>query len=268
MRSCDEIVEWISASLDGELTADEQAALNEHIACCPACSALLDDLRALHAAAAQEEEVSAPAGFTEAVMAAIAAESAPKKADNVIPFVSKKAKRSLWKQWGVTAAAIAIVLLGAVSFPSLMGNFTAKSEADMDMPQARENSFADAVMDMAAEAEYSYGAADGSQNKPQAPAEAEKPVGSASQNEPGAPAPSSAPEEAFCVVGELVLEGMLDVLKEYEGAACSDGTVTYLVPADVFADVLELLEAEKPVGYSYTAGVPDAELGKITVQSN
>ena len=77
MRSCDEIVELISASLDGELSADEQTALDEHIARCPACSALLDDLRALHMAAADWEEVSAPAGFAEAVMSAIAAEAEP-----------------------------------------------------------------------------------------------------------------------------------------------------------------------------------------------
>ena len=264
MRSCDEIVELISASLDGELTADEQTALDEHIACCPACSALLDDLRALHTAASQAEEVPAPAGFVNAVMASIAAETPQKKASNVIPFASGKAKRSHWKQWSVSAAAIAIVLLGAVSFPSLMGNFTAKEDAAMDMSYARENAPAEAIMDMGdPESAYCTEAEFQTQSKPQAPC-----AGEDGTEAPGAiPAPSAAPETVL-YVGELVLEDTLDLLNEYEGAACSDGTVTYLVPADAFADVLKLLETEKPVGYIYTAGIPDAQLGKITVQSN
>ena len=263
MRSCDEIVELISASLDGELTADEQNALNEHIACCPACSALLDDLRALHAAAAQVEEVPAPAGFVEAVMASIAAETPQKKANNVIPFTPGKAKRSHWKQWGISAAAIAIVLLGAVSFPALMGNFSASEKAGMDMAYARDTAPAapaEAVMDMVhAESEHHTNKAESqTQSKPTVPA----------AGDPGSKPVSSTDAQAALYVGELVLESQLDVLKEYEGAACSDGTVTYLVPANVFADVLHLLETEKPVGYSYTAGTPDAALGKIVVPSN
>lgn len=276
MRSCDEIVELISASLDGELSADEQTALDEHIARCPACSALLDDLRALHMAAADWEEVSAPAGFAEAVMSAIAAEAEPEKPDNVIPFAApRKAKRNYWKKWGLSAAAVAIVVLGAVSAPSLMGNFAPKKDAAMEMAYARDD--ADAVMDMlhaeCCEDSKTSVQAERDINYEETPAELapgedyEYSV-TTKPHEPltNIPVPSAAPEEEP-YVGELILDGMLETLSGQEGAASSDGTVTYLVSADVFAEVLQVLELEKPVGYVYTAGNPNASRGKIIVQS-
>ena len=278
MRSCDEIVELISASLDGELTAEEQTALDEHIVCCPACSALLEDLRALHAAASDWEDIPAPAGFTEAVMSAIAAQAAPKSPDNVIPFAPRKAMGSHWKKWGLSAAAIAIVVLGAVSAPSLTGNFAHKAAApeSADMAYARNDNAAEAVMDMVApqDSAYNYSAteemytetAEKSTSHEMAPAE--KPAASSA---PGSPAEIPTCDEKPNVelyVGELILEEPLEILKEYEGIACSDGTATYLVPAEVFSGVFNLLETEKPVGYAYTAGNPDAELGKIVAPIN
>ena len=287
MRSCDEIVELISASLDGELSADEQIALDEHIACCPACSALLDDLRALHTAAADWEEVPAPAGFTEAVMSAIAAETEQEKPDNVIPFAApKKATRTYRKQWGVTAAAVAVVVLGAVSAPSLLGNFNAtKAESMADMAYAREDSLAEVAMDQAMDQVMPQASAYTESEEMDANTEAkgsvkeEAPTEAVSEPEyqhSAATAPQNPAEnptygekpKAELYVGELILEGPLEMLEESEGAACSDGTVTYLVSADLFAEVLKVLEAEKPVGYTYTAGSADAQLGKIIVQSN
>ena len=268
MRSCDEIVELISASLDGQLTADEQTALDEHIACCPACSALLDDLRTLHAAAADWEDVPAPAGFAESVMKAVAAETTPEKADNVIPFPTKKTRSSPWKRWSLSVAAIAIVVLGAVSAPSLMGNFSTK-EAAADMSAPRNGAPTEALMD-AVEDSCEYYAGDSAvvaQSKSES-APAEKPAASAVPGNPAEVFTYGGAFDAELYVGELILERPLKMLEEYKGAVCSDGTVTYLVNAGVFTEVFNLLETEKPVGYHYTAGNPDAELGKIIVQSN
>ena len=44
MCTCDEALELISARLDGPLTAAEEARLNEHLAACSPCRALLVDL--------------------------------------------------------------------------------------------------------------------------------------------------------------------------------------------------------------------------------
>ena len=273
MRSCDEIVELISASLDGELTASEQTALDEHIACCPACSALLDDLRALHTAAAGWEEVAAPADFTRLVMDAVAAESARETKDNVILFPSRKAKRSYWKKWTVSAAAIAIVVLGAVSAPSLMGNFSRKDAVaeSADMAYARNDSSpSEALMDVAEDQAVYYVTDADSAIKAQSKTET-APAAPAPSSEPGNPAEIPVSDEKpnmELYVGELILEGMLPALESCEGSVSSDGTVTYLVSADLFAEILKELEASKPVGYSYLAGTSDAQLGKIVVQSN
>lgn len=290
MRSCDEIVEWISASLDGQLTADEQEALNEHIAQCPACSALLDELRTLHEAAAKQEEVPAPAGFAAGVMSAIAADPAQEKPNNVIPFALRKASRTVWKKWAVTAAVFAVVALGAASVPSLLGNsgMTKAESADADVAYDMV-AVADAVMDhpvanqskgTAAESEAYFDQAEDGLAYEETTADTvagEEPVQPSMQEvSAGASAPDQAPEASApgdanygyqSYVGVLVLEGPVQFLKRHEGAACSDGTVTYLLPAGEFATLLAQLEEHKEVGYAYTAGVPDATLGKVIVQS-
>ncbi len=123
MRTCDEIAALLSASLDGELTAEEQAALDEHLAVCPACRALLEELRSLQTAAANMEEIPAPAGFAAAVMAAVAADPAQERADNVIPFASKMARkrRKNWTRWVASVAAMAVIAVGAASLPGMLG---------------------------------------------------------------------------------------------------------------------------------------------------
>ena len=141
MRSCDEIRELLSAALDGQLTADEQAALDDHIAHCPACSALLDDLRSLQAATAHMEDIPAPAGFAEAVMAAVAAESAQNQDDNVVPFSAKlnRKPRPRWSRWVASVAAVAIIAVGAASLPDLMGG-SKNASFDLAEPTAMEDS--------------------------------------------------------------------------------------------------------------------------------
>lgn len=73
MRSCDEFLDLISAALDNELSADESAALDEHLNQCCVCKALFDDLRQLHDAASNQEDIAAPTGFAQQVMSRIAA---------------------------------------------------------------------------------------------------------------------------------------------------------------------------------------------------
>ena len=44
MRDCMDYIELISARLDGGLTAGQEAELNEHLAACPVCRALAEEL--------------------------------------------------------------------------------------------------------------------------------------------------------------------------------------------------------------------------------
>ena len=47
MISCEKIQEMISSMLDGQLSDEERAAVEEHIARCPECAAMYEDFSAL-----------------------------------------------------------------------------------------------------------------------------------------------------------------------------------------------------------------------------
>lgn len=277
MGNCDIALEWISASLDGALTEEEQTALDAHLAECAACSALYAELCALHTAAAELEELSAPAGFTDTVMAAIAAESAQDKSDNVIPFTAKRKTRAPWKRWAASAAAVAIVALGAVSIPSLSGNM----ELARDTAAPAEPMAPQFYMEDSAESEIYYSGND---------MDAIADIGTATPETPDTPIPEAAPEEsktsapaessseqefaanaplcdARVCCGTLTLPADLapEGLEQYEGAINIDGTVNYTVPADYFFSVLKTLENSSRTDYQFTAGQTDAEQGIIIV---
>lgn len=99
--TCQEIPELLSASLDGELTRDEQAQLDAHLDTCPACRALYEELAGLHAAGLWEPEV--PPELAERIL-------------NHLP-AQRSGKVIYWKRWGAMAAAIALVALAAWRLP-------------------------------------------------------------------------------------------------------------------------------------------------------
>ena len=107
MAHCDEYLELISASLDGALSPAQQEALEAHLAQCPQCKALYEELSAVHSALAELPPVEVPAGLTGRIMDAVAAEK-------VVPFAPAKPKKtsSHWQRWLSSAAVLALVLLG------------------------------------------------------------------------------------------------------------------------------------------------------------
>lgn len=111
MAHCDEYAELISAAIDGALSPAQQEKLDAHLALCPECKALYKELTALHAALSELPPVEAPAGLTERIMAAVAAEQ-------VVPFApaGKKKASVRWQRWLASAAVLAVVLLGTWSW--------------------------------------------------------------------------------------------------------------------------------------------------------
>ncbi len=103
MSSCDEALDLISARLDGALSAGEEAALEAHLALCPACRALLADLEELHGVL-PELWTEPPADLTDRVMDRIRTEPS-----------AASTRRSVrrWKQWLSMVAVFAVILLGA-----------------------------------------------------------------------------------------------------------------------------------------------------------
>lgn len=98
--TCQDMLELLSASVDGELTRDEQAQLDAHLNTCPACRALYAELAGLHAADWTPE---VPPELTDRVLNALPAQ--------------RSGKVIYWKRWGAMAAAIALVALAAWRLP-------------------------------------------------------------------------------------------------------------------------------------------------------
>ena len=110
MSYCDESIELISAALDGALSPEEQAKLEAHLAQCPDCKALYEDLSRIHQSLLDLPPVEVPEGLTGCIMDAVAAETARPK---VVPLPQPKRSARPWQRWAVTAAAVAVVILGA-----------------------------------------------------------------------------------------------------------------------------------------------------------
>ena len=103
MIDCDRATELISESLDGPLSQEDRRALDEHLAVCGECRALLSDLTRLGPA---WESMSAPVpeGFAQGVMDRVGQEK-------VVPL--GRASRRRWRSWAATAAVFAVVLFSA-----------------------------------------------------------------------------------------------------------------------------------------------------------
>ena len=131
MAHCEDYIELISAGLDGALSPAEAEALNAHLAQCPDCRALYDDLAALHAGLAELPFAEPPAELPERIMAAVSAEK-------VVPLPTKKNLQ--WKKWMASAAVLALVVAGTWSW-----NANRSEGAGSAMPPATGSERSDAA---------------------------------------------------------------------------------------------------------------------------
>lgn len=112
MCDCDRALELISLELDGQLTPEEHAELEEHLAACGECRGAAEELRQLHLLLPElEEEV--PEGLHQAIMDRIGAEK-------VVPL-SRARKAPHIRRWASLAAVFAVILLGAGTLKSFQG---------------------------------------------------------------------------------------------------------------------------------------------------
>lgn len=113
MERCERFLDLISLSLDGQLTQQEQQALDEHLSQCPDCRALLAELSNIHDSFSAFEAQDVPEGFTAGVM------------DRVREYENSKKVIPLWKNpqlrvWGSLAACavLCVGLMRSGMFPS------------------------------------------------------------------------------------------------------------------------------------------------------
>lgn len=242
--TCDEMIDLLSASLDGPLTPSEQAAMDAHLASCPRCSALFADLTALRDASGDLEELTAPEGFTEKAMAAIRAEES-----KVVPFPAKR--RQPWVKWAACVAAVVVIVTGAVALPSAMnGSFDMAPESAMkEAPNAADGVLAD--FPAYSDDEYVLDSESSDEESKSCDEESyfvNYPVD---------------PDLTYYAVMSIRCEGTPDAfLNEVleSPVTNADGSITYVVSAYVVADLMEEYE---PTALIY--GPPDAPTAQITV---
>lgn len=272
MRTCDETLELISAALDGTLTAEEQTALNEHLAHCPACSALYTDLSELHIACSELEEIPAPDGFADRVMAHIAADPAQNQPNNVIPISAKKKSYSHWKRWVASAAAVVIVVAGAAALPE----FAHKSNDGLDFAAANFSKAESALADQAAPECVTEEEAIDSSTYGYTGATQQDGAETVGTVETAPAADAEPPEQAngmfadfasYCGVLTLDQTSLPEGLEQFESAEDEQGSLTYVVPAEYFYSVLSAMQSEsKAVSSAPNDTDPHAEYGLIIVK--
>lgn len=230
MRPCDEFLDLISAALDDELSAEENAALNEHLDQCCACRALFDDLRALHEASAHSEEIAAPDGFAQQVMDRIAAEPAQEDPARVVSFPSKRKIYYPWKKWAVSAAVVAVVVFGAYSLPGFfsMGG-SAPSQESLARDQEMNGSTYSSLTD-SADSVVMYDTDDSDNNQ------------SAKDDSDFSAAP-------VCTL-TFSVEAQPDGLDEFPFTEDEDGSLIYTVTAKYFYSLPDALFCSKPTSTS------------------
>ena len=107
-----EYKEQLSAFLDGELTDAERDGVLAHLETCEACRTYLAELTALHDAFGDLEDIDAPEGFAEGVLARLHEEAAPQQAK----------KRNPWRGIATLAACAAVVVLAISAMPRMGGS--------------------------------------------------------------------------------------------------------------------------------------------------
>lgn len=133
---CDHALEQISAALDGELTAREREELDDHLAGCPSCAALFDEL-AGQSRLLRDLDCEMPDDLTDRILSQLPApKPAPEKAGWVLP----------WRRWGALAACLVLAAWAGLSLPGV----SADSESG---PMAAAYSLRDAAPSCAPEDE-------------------------------------------------------------------------------------------------------------------
>ena len=90
--NCEQMLELLSARLDGELNQAEEQAVQAHLEQCPECRALWEQLSALQFSLEDLEILPAPEEFAQGVMARVRQESRRPK---VVPLWKHRQVRAL-----------------------------------------------------------------------------------------------------------------------------------------------------------------------------
>lgn len=121
MNDCAKYEEWISLSLDGELTESQKTELAAHLELCPRCRRLDEAFRAVSSTL---EPTQAPGGFAGDVMSAIRSSQIPAE----VPKKEKKPHLKIYK-FIAAAACVALCIFAFGRWQSVRNMYTAGNAA-------------------------------------------------------------------------------------------------------------------------------------------
>ncbi len=104
--NCEAVRALLWAYLEKETTAEETVKIEEHLKACADCREELELQKKMMETLAGLPEVELPEGYHTELMQKLQAEAA----SNVVPFPVRKKKQPVWKQWGMIAAAVLVVV--------------------------------------------------------------------------------------------------------------------------------------------------------------
>ena len=174
----------LSSYLDGDLTPEQRAEVDAHLAECEACREELELLQLTLDALHDLPELEAPAGFADAVMDRVEAEE---EAAKVVPITRARRRVPMWAPVAMAAAACVMVGLVWVAAPwRLVGSDRAsESAAPMGMAEAAgEMEEYDAIADASADEERT------AEKSREARARAEEPAVALAEAEPAEDLPA------------------------------------------------------------------------------
>ena len=146
MKNCEYYEELIGAAIDGEITAEEEAALRAHLEECESCRSFYESLRAI--SGIEDELPEPPEDFTASVMAQVRAAAPQKNA----PAKKKTNITRLVTRYGALAAAAAAAIWAGTAFFGAKGSSAAAPETAMfsvSAPVTEETAVCDEAADAA-----------------------------------------------------------------------------------------------------------------------
>ena len=103
---CEQALERMSAALDGPLSPGERAELDGHLASCPSCAALFEEMRA-QSQALRELDPPFPEGLRQKVLDSLPARRPARKTGRMLRL----------RRWGALAACAALAVALGVAQP-------------------------------------------------------------------------------------------------------------------------------------------------------
>ena len=259
--NCEDSLEQISRGLDGDLTAQEQTALEEHLAACPQCRALARELTELHQLMGELEETPAPDTLAPSVMAAIRREKKP------VPLGLRP-----WFRTVGGLAACAVICLGLYAFnPGLLsgssqvpGQQSGTSQSQPapanrgqenvqqeETPQQEELPQSDSVPQQEQQTR-DLPQQEPAQEQPQQEPKQDSPAVQSGQAQQEVPSQERSPQsDAYTAAANTQTVFVLDALPESVGALLpaldewqveENGQVSCLVDASVLEQIIKALE--------------------------